>query len=157
MPHGKPGQEVRQIDRQTRVLDLRRAGLSFRAIGRTLEIDVRTAWMAYSAAMKEIIALRNEYGEEHREQELDRLNNLLLALQPKIQKHDAYAIDVARKISESIRKLLGVDAPTKIAPTTPAGDQPYVAKMTQAELDALEQIAEAVTARESSDPAGPSE
>jgi DNA-binding Lrp family transcriptional regulator len=46
--------------------------------------------------------------------EIDRLERLLEALQPRIDRGEPRAIEVAIKLSESLRKLTGVDAAIKL-------------------------------------------
>lgn len=45
------------------------------------------------------------------------------------------AIDRAIKLMERRARLLGLDAPTKMAPTTPDGDKPYVVTIQASPLD----------------------
>jgi hypothetical protein len=120
--------------------------------------NVTTAYYDVQAALQEVIELRNTRAEEYREMELDRLDGLLHALQRKIRRGDAFAIEVARKLSESRRKLLGLDAPMKVAPTNPAGDKPFASALTRAtaeELAILEDTTVAILAREPSGEAAP--
>lgn len=45
------------------------------------------------------------------------------------------AVDRAIKLMERRARLLGLDAPTKVAPTTPDGDKPYVVTIQASPLD----------------------
>lgn len=118
---GRRGQVEVIAARQAKAIELRKAGSSFRQIARVLECDASTAYRDVQAALRETITLRDGDAEEYRELELQRLDLLMRSLMPKVIAGDAYAADVARKIGESRRKLLGLDAPTKVAPTTPDG------------------------------------
>lgn len=141
MRPGKTGHDAVIAERQLRVAELRKAGYSYRQIGKAVGVDASTAMRDMHAVMSEVIAQRQEIGEEYRELELERLDALFAGLWPKVREGDAYAIDIARKVSESRRKLLGLDAPTKVAPTTPDGEQAFdYRKLSQADLDALEAI-----------------
>jgi hypothetical protein len=56
---------------------------------------------------------------------------------------DPRLLDIALKAQDARRKMLGLDQPTKIAPTDPTGEKPWEpTKMADAELDA--RIAELV-------------
>lgn len=57
---------------------------------------------------------------------------------------DPRLLEIAIRAQDARRKILGLDAPTKVAPTDPSGDKPYQPeKMTDGELDA--RIAELMT------------
>lgn len=62
---------------------------------------------------------------EQRQVELQRLDVALQAVWEKVLAGDLFAIDRYLKIAERRSKLLGLDAPTKLAPTTPEGDKPW--------------------------------
>lgn len=62
--------------------------------------------------------------------------------QTKEQNGDWHHLEMARGALGDIRKLMGLDAPTKIAPTTPDGESVYsaiagIAKLNDADLDQL--------------------
>jgi len=57
--------------------------------------------------------------------ECDRLDEMLRAIWPEVLDGNLQAIEKALKISERRSKLVGLNAPDKIAPTTPDGDMPY--------------------------------
>lgn len=141
MPPGKTGQDAVIAERQLKVAEYRKAGMSYRQIGRHLGVDASTAMRDMHAVMAEVIAETKDHADHYRQLELERLDSMMAGLWPKVRAGDAYAIDIARKVSESRRKLLGLDMPTKIAPTTPDGEQPVdFRKLSAADLDALEAI-----------------
>lgn len=49
---------------------------------------------------------------------------------------DPQFLEVMRKLSADRRKILGLDAPMKIAPTTPDGEEPYTMAIKEAEQKA---------------------
>ncbi len=138
-------------DRRVRALELRKAGASYRAIGRELDISEAQAHRDVKAALAKLAELEQASAEEYRTMELLRLDGLALAASriltsphplvsggkvlsgftgkgmaigltddgPKLA-----AIDRLLRISESRRKLLGLDAPAKVAPVNPDGT-PY--------------------------------
>lgn len=63
--------------------------------------------------------------EEVRTLEVARLDAMLLALWPQVKQGNQGAIEKALKVEERRAKLLGLDAPAKIAPTDPTGEDEY--------------------------------
>lgn len=62
----------------------------------------------------EINAKVQPLAEELRQYEVDRLDRYLAALELRIQMGDEKAVNTAVRISESRRKLLGIDAPVQV-------------------------------------------
>lgn len=95
-------------DKKNRAYELRINGRTYREIGEALGIGHGTAerwckdWM-------ETVSL--PLIDEVRKQEVDRLTRYLDRLDTRIDEGDDKAISLAIKISESLRKLLGVDVP----------------------------------------------
>lgn len=138
-------------DRRVKALDLRKAGHSYRAIGAELGISVAQAHDDVQRALAALAKLERQTAEEYRALELARLDTLaveamrvLLATHPLISGGKVLsgftdegtaigltddgpklaAIEKLIRISESRRKLLGLDKPTLVAPTNPDGT-PY--------------------------------
>ena len=117
----KGGQEARSAERRAKALDLRKAGLSYRAIaahGREHGWAPRAYGeaQAYRDVRHELDRLAEQCAdtaESVRELELARLDRLLLALDGRVRSGDPQAVNTAIRISESRRRLLGVDAPEK--------------------------------------------
>lgn len=113
MARGKTAEKGAILQRQLQALDLRMRGLSFRAIADKLDISVQTA---YSDVMKELGRLAKERDgktEELRQLELERLDMLLLALEPMARVGDTAAVTAYLKTMERRAKYLGLDAPEK--------------------------------------------
>lgn len=91
-----------------RAYELRLTGSSYRSIGQALGVSHVTArkWITEHLANETLPLV-----DEVRKQEVDRLNRYLDALDTRIDDGDDKAIGLAIKISESLRKLLGVDVP----------------------------------------------
>ena len=123
-PGEKAGDVERIAERQQQAMDLRKSGETYRAIAKALGVSVETAYSDVQTGLRETIALRDKDAEEYREQELTRIDAMLKAIWSKVEAGEPQAVEVARKLSESRRKLLGIDAPTKIAPTSPDGLSP---------------------------------
>ena len=94
--------------RRIKAYELRLTGKSYRAIGQLLGISheqARKDCNAYMAATELPLV------DEIRKQEVDRLTRYLDVLDARIDEGDDKAVSLAIKISESLRKLLGVDVP----------------------------------------------
>lgn len=88
--------------------ELRLQGFSLRAIGEKLGINHQTVANRLEKANRAIVL---PGVEEMRKVEDERLNKLLTALQPKIEKGDTRSIEVAIKLLERLHKLHGLDRP----------------------------------------------
>jgi len=101
-----------QIDKERRVIELRRAGATYDDIAQAVGYaDASGARNAYIRAMKRTLV---EAGtEEIRELELDRLDRMQRAIWAKAMKGDVQAIHTALKILDRRARYLGLDAPMK--------------------------------------------
>lgn len=97
-----------RAERKHDAWNLRVRGRTYREIGTALGISHVTAerWVKDVFEQKSI-----PLASEVRKLELDRLQRYLDVLDSKIECGDLGAISLAIKVSESIRKLLGVDLP----------------------------------------------
>jgi hypothetical protein len=109
------GERERLAERRLLALRHRQAGASYRKIGAMLGISVRAAYCDCRTALRQLAALQTRAAELVRIQEDDRLDHLLLALQPALQSSDPEvvlrAIGRAVQISAERRKLWGADMP----------------------------------------------
>jgi hypothetical protein len=138
------GEDVKRADQRYAASQLRAKGCTFRGIAQELRCSVSTAHLYVNEWLEETQALRLDIGQQYVTLELERLDGLLWALRDEIDRGDPYAVDVARKLSESRRRLLGLDAPTKIARTTPDGQHAHPTAMDLSLLS--EEDLEAMTA-----------
>ncbi|MEO1082405.1 MAG: hypothetical protein AAFY29_22815 [Pseudomonadota bacterium] len=117
---------------------LRKRGKTYQFIADELGITKQSAHAAVQKAMKEIRTRRMEDTETLLTLELERLDMLLDALWDKAMNGQHMPIDRILKIMERRARLLGIDAPLKVAPTNPEGDEPYtpVHEMSEDERDA---------------------
>ena len=100
------------IDREIKVLELRRAGLTWQKIADEVGYaDPTGAYAAYKRAVKRVL---KEPVEEVLEIELDRLDRLQVAVWPRAMKGDDRAINTILRLMERRAKLLGLDAAQKI-------------------------------------------
>ena len=100
------------VDREIKVLELRRAGLTWQRISEEAGYaDASGAYLAYKRAIKRTM---QQPADELREQELDRIDRLQLALWPKAMKGDNASINTIVRLMERRARLLGLDTPIKI-------------------------------------------
>ena len=102
--------------RHLEALRLRQRGLTYDAIAE--RIGYANSSVAYKAVMLELKRQMKEPAEQVRELEIERLDRMLLALQPKIDAADTRAIDTALRLMERRARLLGLDAPQSIDVTS---------------------------------------
>jgi hypothetical protein len=132
-------------ERRVKALDLRQRGEPYRAIAAALGVSVRTSWEDVQQSLTELAELEQAEAAALRALESARLDTLaveamrvLLATHPYVSGGKVLkgvtddgpklaAIDKLVRISESRRKLFGLDAPAKTALTNPDGS-PYQAQ-----------------------------
>jgi hypothetical protein len=100
------------LAKEMKVLDLRRAGFTFMRIAE--EVGYRQASGAQRAYERVIARDKPQATEEHRWQELDRLDRMQVALWPRAMKGDDKAINTIVRLMERRARLVGIDAPTRI-------------------------------------------
>jgi hypothetical protein len=123
MPRGKTDAgAAARLKRLAEALELRRAGLGFEEIGQRLGIQKSQAHRDVSRALDEARAQIRASADEMKTEDLSRLDALMTGLWPRARKGEAVAVDRVLKIMERRAKLLGLDAPTKVAETDPAGN-----------------------------------
>lgn len=109
------GRDTAALDRAKRdamACDLRRAGLTYQEIADALGLaDPSSARDAIIRSRKAII---KEPATELVAWETERLDTILAAIWPKVQKGDLRAIDRVLKVMERRAKYYGLDAPEKI-------------------------------------------
>jgi hypothetical protein len=108
-------------DKDSRVLELRRAGLTWQRIAEEVGYaDHSGAHRAYQRAIRD----NSQQGsDELLRQELDRLDRLQVAAWPQAMKGDAASMSMILKIIEQRVKLLGLTADIKVADAPDIWDQ----------------------------------
>ena len=104
--------EEQLLAKELKVLDLRRAGFTFQRIAE--ETGYRQPSGAQRAYKRIMDRTKPQAVEEHRWQELDRLDRMQVALWPRAMKGDDKAINTIVRLMERRARLVGIDAPTKI-------------------------------------------
>jgi hypothetical protein len=103
--------QVATEDKTAEALRLRRAGASFRAVGDALGVSHTQAQRLVEHGLARIAT---PDAIELRAAELALLDELQQALRPRWANGDPAAISAAVRLSESRRKLLGIDADTSL-------------------------------------------
>lgn len=130
-------------DQLSIAMELRRAGASFAEIGRHLQVSKQHAHRIVLAGLDELRAMREESAEEVRTIELQRIDAITMAHWPSRKTYKSGIILL--KAMERRSRLLGLDAPQKIARTTPDGlptEKPAIdpTKLSDADLAELEAL-----------------
>jgi hypothetical protein len=100
------------FDKENKVLELRRAGLTWQRIAEEVGYADHTgAYAAYKRALKRT---QQQPADELRFAELDRIDRLQLALWPKAMKGDNASINTIVRLMERRARLLGLDTPIKV-------------------------------------------
>ena len=97
--------------RRLKALDLRLAGASYRQIGAQLGVSHTQASKDVKAMLRE---MATEPAAEVRQQELTRLDKLMLAHWPTAIRGDIRATTMVLQIMDRRARLLGLDAPQRI-------------------------------------------
>lgn len=115
-------QHIRAAENAAKALDMRIAGHGFRAIATALGVSLGSAHAYVSKALAELREVTAEKAEELREIELQRLDHLIQLATARMGADCSDAdlaklMNTVRGLSESRRKLTGLDAPVKIETT----------------------------------------
>lgn len=118
------GDRERIAERRDKVFSLMRGGVvRRRALAQALHVAASTIQRDINAVLKELRAKTSLNAEAMRDLGVARCDGIIAALWPERKKPPA-ALAIL-KAEERRARLHGLDAPTKIAPTTPDGGQPY--------------------------------
>jgi len=127
-------QKMEAAKRRPLVMQLRLEGYTISRIADQLDCGLATV-------KRDLDKMLETYGNDsevvttqYKRIQSARIEELVKGLWPKGKAGQVAAIDRLVKLFERQAKLLGLDKPTKVAPTIPDGSQPY--EMTNAELDA---------------------
>lgn len=118
-----PGEKERMADRRSKALELRMTGMRYEAIGQELGVSMQTAHKDVKTAMDELAEYQQTQSIQLRNMELIRLDSALAKVHEVLgetgdPETKLKAVDRLIRISESRRKLLGLDQPQRIDVTT---------------------------------------
>jgi AcrR family transcriptional regulator len=127
-------------ERRLKAFDLRKAGASYRQIARKLGVSPQTIHEDVKAVLAELAEQRLSSAAEYVQVELERLDMAQLALYQHLDSGDPGIVNAWVKVSESRRKLLGLD---QLPPTV---EQPHVITE-QERIERIIQLLDAARAR----------
>lgn len=113
---------VAAAERRRIAIELRKAGATYEEIGRSLGISKQSAYESVTRALAEIKAKTTDAADAVKTIELERLDAMFKGLWPSASKGNPQAVEKALRVMERRAKLLGIDAPTKVANTDPTGE-----------------------------------
>lgn len=131
------GKSEAAAERRVKALQLRIGGASFRAIGDALGVSEKTAWQDVQRATKHLAEMELDHAAEYVALEEARLDVAMLAIASQVRMGKIEAVNTWVRISESRRRLRGLDAPTKIAQTNPDGSPAEYAELRAVVLNLL--------------------
>jgi hypothetical protein len=114
---------ITTAQRRERILSLRLAGLTYAQIGSQVGVSKQAAHANVRKVLDELAQWNRGATECLRALESERLDALARGIWVKAIGGDVQCIDRMLAIMARRAKLFGLDAPTKIAPTTPDGEQ----------------------------------
>ncbi len=120
-------EQMKKASRLESVVVARMAGKSYRKIATELGIPASTAHEYATEALNAYRETARERAGQLVELEQQRLDAIQAANWANAMQGSKTAADTVLRVMERRAKLLGLDAPTKIAPTDPSGDNPYLA------------------------------
>jgi hypothetical protein len=112
---------LRAEQQRLQALQLRQAGATYTQIGQELGCTRQHAFYLVSTALARIKSRTEETAEQMLALDLGRLDAMLLGIYRTALSGNLFAIDRVLKILERRARLAGLDAPSKVAPTTPDG------------------------------------
>ena len=108
-------------EKRLQALELRKCGATFAEIGKGLGISTQRAHKIVMEELERLAMLRLGNADELRRLELERLEMASIPVVNKVKRGDLQAALVWIKLSESRRKLLGIDAPARQEISGPNG------------------------------------
>jgi hypothetical protein len=130
-----------KLQRQQAALELRRMGIGYVEIGNRLGIGKSQAHRLVQAGLEDARAQIGAEANELKSEEISRLDAMLAGLWPDARKGQQGAVDRVLKIMERRAKLLGLDAPLKLAhggdPNAPPMKSEHVHMLTDADLERI--------------------
>ena len=110
---------IRNREHLAQALGLRKAGASYDAIGKAMGLSKTRAYQLVTEGLEEINETVRDEATAVKRLELERCDELLLALWS--QRKNPRVVDTIVRVMDRRARLEGLDAPLKVAPTTPDG------------------------------------
>lgn len=131
------GKAEQAVERHIRAFELRKTGATYREIAAQLGVSVATVYEDCQRVLDELRGQALANASDYVALELERLDMAQFALFQHLETGDPSIINAWVKVSESRRKLLGLDAPAKIAQTNPDGTPAAYAELRTVVLNLL--------------------
>lgn len=112
-------------ERRKKAFDLRKGGANYQQIGDALGMSRQGARKTVEAAIDKLNKEVSDAALHYRTLQLERLERMHFGLWARAINGDDTAVDRIIKIMDRQAKLLGLDSPTKFAPTDPTGEHEY--------------------------------
>ncbi len=129
------GEKEEAIERKYKAFEFRKSGMSYRDIGKELDISGGQAYQDVMWVLKTIINDHKEDVEQYKQMELERLDEYVKSLDWKKNMGNFKTIEIMLKIQDRRAKLLGLDAPQKTALTDPSGQKEFTGLIVLPEKD----------------------
>ena len=111
-PMASENNDPEVVEKERKVLELRRAGYTFDDIARS--VGYASPSGAFYALSRALTRTLQQPADELRKMESDRLDRLQMAVWARALQGDPKAVDTVLKIMDRRSRLLGLDAPTKM-------------------------------------------
>jgi predicted transcriptional regulator len=112
-------------ENRLQAIELRKSGLTLKAISYELGVSTTMVHKYINTELRDLAEETKSTVIEMRQLELERLDIMMMGLWEQSESGDVAAIDRVLKIMERRAKLLGLDSPQKIAPTSLDGLRPF--------------------------------
>jgi len=112
---------LKSAETRMKCVQLRKMALTYQEIGDQLGISRQDAHKHCTNALEAFNVQTEEEVHEWKTLTLARTETAMRALIPKVQQGHLGSIAAMTRVMERQAKLLGMDAPTKVAPTNPDG------------------------------------
>lgn len=112
-------------ERRKKAFDLRKAGANYQQIGDALGMSRQGVRKTVEAAIDQLDEDVRDAAIHYRALQLERLERMHFGLWTRAINGDDNAVDRIVKIMDRQAKLLGLDSPSKFAPTDPTGEHEY--------------------------------
>lgn len=124
-PNKQKAQRAKATEGRAKALELRKAGYQYKDIADALGVSISTVGRWVQEGMDQWKKQAVKYAEDIVLMEEKRLDRMLAGVWSRAKAGDDAAVDRVIKIMDRRAKLLGLDKPSKVAPTNPDGSAPY--------------------------------
>jgi len=112
-------------DRRAKAIEMRKLGFTFEEIGKQLGMSAPAVHKTVKKAMEALLEKQHADAEMLRAIDLANLDRIQIPALQGAVKGNHLLMDRVIKIQERRAKLLGLDAPDKVAPTSPDGKEAW--------------------------------